>query len=215
MNSESISELVTALVAAQAEFSAVPKGSVNPFFKSTYAALPDVVATAGPVLAKHGLAVSQFVSDNDTLTTYLLHTSGQYMSHTMSLHLLKQDPQSAGSAITYARRQSYMACLGLVADTDDDGNLASAPSQQSSPSLSQKVATAASAPRPSSVSGRASTESQQRAIWAITHKSLEWDDLQMYDKIEEITGNKVSSLESLTMDEAKSVIETLKTLQDA
>ena len=63
MQSPEINELASALVKAQAEFSAVPKGSVNPFFKSTYAALPDVVATAGPVLAKHGLAVSQFVSD--------------------------------------------------------------------------------------------------------------------------------------------------------
>jgi hypothetical protein len=215
MNSESISELVTALVAAQAEFSAVPKGSVNPFFKSTYAALPDVVATAGPVLAKHGLAVSQFVSDNDTLTTYLLHTSGQFMSHTMNLHLLKQDPQSAGSAITYARRQSYMACLGLVADTDDDGNLASAPSQQSAPSLSQKVATAASAPRASGGSSRAVTENQTKAIWAITHKGLGWDDLQMYDKIEELTSRKVGSLEELSMDDAKLIIESLKALQDA
>ena len=48
MNSPEINELAAALVAAQAEFSAVPKGSTNPFFKSKYAALPDVVASASP-----------------------------------------------------------------------------------------------------------------------------------------------------------------------
>lgn len=136
--SHEINELAAALVAAQAEFAAVPKGSVNPFFKSKYAALPDVVASASPVLAKHGLAISQFITMNepinggvnDALTTYLIHQSGQYISHTMRLHLVKDDPQAQGSAVTYARRYSYMSALGLVADVDDDGN---AGSKQSAP----------------------------------------------------------------------------------
>jgi hypothetical protein len=42
----------------------------------------------------------------------------------MRLHLVKGDPQSQLSAVTYARRGSYMAACGLVADSDDDGNLA-------------------------------------------------------------------------------------------
>jgi len=128
MNSPEINELAAALVAAQSEFSAVPKGSVNPFFKSKYAALPEVVASAGPVLAKHGLAISQHITyddaGNDCLMTYLLHKSGQYLAYSMKLHIVKGDPQSQLSAVTYARRGSYMACLGLVADVDDDGNLA-------------------------------------------------------------------------------------------
>jgi len=128
MNSPEINELAAALVAAQSEFSAVPKGSTNPFFKSKYAALPEVVATAGPVLAKHGLAISQHITydeaGNDCLMTYLLHKSGQYLAYSMKLHIVKGDPQSQLSAVTYARRGSYMACLGLVADVDDDGNLA-------------------------------------------------------------------------------------------
>ena len=137
ISSNEINEIATALVAAQAEFSAVPKGSVNPFFKSKYAALPDVVAHAAPVLAKHGLSVTQSISfvvgmcegqtPLDTLTTTLLHKSGQYIENEMLLHLSKQDPQGQGSAVTYARRYSYMAILGLVADDDDDGNAASSP----------------------------------------------------------------------------------------
>jgi hypothetical protein len=133
MKSDNINELAAALVKAQAEFSAVPKGSVNPFFKSTYAALPDVVAHATPILAKHGLAISQFIDGEfvvEGLTTYLLHTSGQYIAHTMKLHLVKDDPQAQGSAVTYARRYAYMSALGLVADTDDDGNAASQPRPQ-------------------------------------------------------------------------------------
>jgi hypothetical protein len=132
ISSNEINEIATALVAAQAEFSAVPKGSVNPFFKSKYAALPDVVAHAAPILAKHGLAVTQSITyiiagDTifDALKTALIHKSGQYIENEMLLHLPKQDPQGQGSAVTYARRYSYMAILGLVADDDDDGNAAS------------------------------------------------------------------------------------------
>ena len=99
ITSPEINELAAALAAAQAEFSAVPKGSANPFFKSKYAALPDVVAHAAPVLARHGLAVTQSISfvvgmaqghaPFDTLTTTLLHKSGQYIENEMLLHLPK------------------------------------------------------------------------------------------------------------------------------
>jgi hypothetical protein len=214
MKSEQLNELAAALVAAQAEFSAVPKGSVNPFFKSKYAALPEVVATAGPVLSKHGLAISQFIDEQDTMTTYLLHTSGQFIAHTMSLHLVKNDPQAQGSAVTYARRYAYMAVLGLVADEDDDGNAASAPShqQQSSQSLGSKVAAAAG--RAPSSGGKTASEAQTRMIWAITHKSLNWDDNRMFGTLAEWTGRNVEKLDELTMDEAKLVIEKLKLIQD-
>ena len=148
--SEKIDELAKALIAAQAEFSAIPKGSVNPFFKSKYAALPEVISHTTPVLVKNGLAVSQhidFDGANDILCTYLLHSSGQFIAHNMKLHLVKDDPQAQGSAVTYARRYSYMAVLGLVADEDDDGNMAS----KSAPSSS-----AWSAPRQSSAPASAS-----------------------------------------------------------
>jgi len=128
MNSTEINELAAALVAAQAEFGAVPKGATNPFFKSKYASLPDVVQHASPILAKHGLAISQHVTydemGRDALMTYLLHKSGQYIAYSMKLHLIKEDPQAQGSAITYARRYSYQAVLGLVTDEDDDGQRA-------------------------------------------------------------------------------------------
>lgn len=146
MNSPEINELAAALVAAQAEFSAVPKGSTNPFFKSKYAALPDVVQHAGPVLAKNGLAISQHItqdeSGSDALLTYLLHKSGQFIAYAMKLHMVKDDPQAQGSAVTYARRYAYMSALGLVADDDDDGNKAA----QASFTKSAKPAFAKPAP---------------------------------------------------------------------
>jgi hypothetical protein len=127
-HSPELNELAAALSAAQAEFGAIPKDSTNPFFKSKYAGLPKVVEVAAPILTRHGLSIAQFIGMDeagDTLTTWLLHKSGQFICESMRLHLTKDDAQGQGSATTYARRYSYMAVLGLVADEDDDGNQAS------------------------------------------------------------------------------------------
>ena len=122
-----LNEIAAALVAAQAEFAAIPKTAENPFFKSKYADLATVISHTQPVLAKHGLAVSQHPTTLDgepALTTWLLHSSGQSLKDTMRLCAAKSDPQGQGAAITYARRFAYMAVLGLVADADDDGQAA-------------------------------------------------------------------------------------------
>ena len=128
MQSDNINELAAALSKAQGEFTAIPKGELNPFFKSKYAGLPDVVRVAAPILSANGLSISQFIVQNevgeDCLKTYLLHSSGQFIENSMKMHLGKLDSQGQGSAVTYARRYSYMAVLGLVADEDDDGNRA-------------------------------------------------------------------------------------------
>lgn len=127
-HSEQIDQLAAALVAIQAEVPAIPKDANNPFFKSKYADLPAVVECASPIVTRHGVAVTQwpdFDGQHDLLTTMVVHTSGQWQSSTMRLHLPKQDPQGQGSALTYARRYAYMAALNLVADEDDDGNSAS------------------------------------------------------------------------------------------
>jgi len=229
--SNEINELAVALVSAQGEFSAVPKGSVNPFFKSKYAGLPEVVASASPVLAKHGLAVSQFIGidleGRDILTTYLIHSSGQYISHDMRLHLGKDDTsQALGSSVTYARRYSYCAVLGLVADEDDDGNASTQstmskpePAPKASPkpaqqSLGDAVATAANRPVSNNNSNNMATEKMTRMIWAISHKTLNWEDPQMFDFIDGVAGRKIPKLEQLTFDEAKQVIEQLQALQN-
>lgn len=125
--SDQLDALAGALAAAQAEFVAIPKTDTNPFFKSKYAGLPQVVAVASPILTKHGLSVSQHIGHDDggdTLATWLLHKSGQFICDTMRLHSAPakglSEVQGQGSATTYSRRYAYMAVLGLVADEDDD-----------------------------------------------------------------------------------------------
>lgn len=122
--SESINELAKALVAFHGDGVSYKKGAVNPHFKNRYTTLEDLVDAVTPVLQKHGLAVSQFPTGDGCLTTYLMHASGQYVSHETKMFLAKTDPQGLGSAITYARRNSLAAVLGIAADVDDDAEKA-------------------------------------------------------------------------------------------
>lgn len=128
--SKEIAELCKALVVAQGEFKNVIKDSDNPYYKSKYADLGSVVEMARPVLAKNGLAISQLIRPNSEVAeveTNLLHTSGQWISSTITLKPTKSDPQGMGSAITYARRYALSAILGIASEVDDDANSASTP----------------------------------------------------------------------------------------
>lgn len=144
--SEKLDQLAAALAAFQSEVPAIAKTANNPFFKSRYADLADVKAAADPIATKNGLAVTQFPGRDrergeDTLTTWLLHKSGQFIRETMSLHLSKgpSEAQAHGSALTYARRYCYMSVLGLVADEDDDANKTRAqPQQQQRPAQAKQ-----------------------------------------------------------------------------
>ncbi len=123
--------LLTALLAAQKKASAlnlVPDGT-NPAFKSKYVKLDKLLNEALPILNAQGLVWTTFPTTLDgepALHYSLVHAAtGEAMNGTMPLLLDKQNSQGFGSAITYARRQSLMAVLGLAAGEDDDGNKAS------------------------------------------------------------------------------------------
>lgn len=127
--SQDIGELVLALSRAQGEFPAVPFNAVNPFLKNRYADLGSVIETAKEILSNHQLVVTQTMTNNGTsvgVTTMLAHSSGQWISDTVTLPLSDEKGKSlaqvAGSVVTYLRRYAYSAILGLYADEDTDGN---------------------------------------------------------------------------------------------
>jgi hypothetical protein len=125
--SDALGKLTDALVKAQAEMRNPPKDSVNPHFKSRYADLATVRDAILPVLNRHGLAVLQLpceIGDAAALTTVLSHTSGEWVETTMRLRPVKGDPQSVGSALTYARRYTLQSLAGVAAEDDDDGGAA-------------------------------------------------------------------------------------------
>lgn len=122
--SAEIQHIAAALLAFQAEATGVVKDSKNPHFKNRYASLEAVVDEARPVLQRVGISWMQapgtINGGNIGMTTLLMHAaSGQWISSDMEIPLGKQDPQGAGSALTYAQRYALMATLGLPPVDDD------------------------------------------------------------------------------------------------
>jgi hypothetical protein len=140
IHSDNLNELATALAKAQGEFTPASMTATNPFLKNKYADLGAVISAAKASCAKNGLSVTQPAStDGDavTVTTLLMHSSGQWISSEMTLPLGKESgrsiAQAAGSIITYLRRYSLSAMLGIYADEDTDGNEAKAKPAQAQP----------------------------------------------------------------------------------
>lgn len=125
-HTEQIDQLATALTKAQTSIKSALKGSENPFYKSTYADLAAVRdACIGP-LTENGLAIIQAPSSSGdvvSVTTLLVHVSGQWVESTIGVHPKDEGPQALGSAITYLRRYALAAIAG-VASVDDDGEAA-------------------------------------------------------------------------------------------
>ena len=125
--SESIKELATALCEFQRAVETIKKGETNPFFRSKYASLADILNVIRKPMADNGLSFVQFPSGRYSLDTMLMHTSGEWVSESYEMEPTKHDPQGAGSVITYQRRYALGAVLGLNIDEDDDANKASEP----------------------------------------------------------------------------------------
>jgi len=145
--SEDIKELATALCKAQSEMSGAKKKAANPFFKSKYANLEEIINCAKDALSDNGLSISQFPVTGEAtagVTTLLMHSSGQWIEDTLLLKCAKQDPQGMGSAITYARRYAYQSVLGIPSE-DDDGQRASQPAK---PTYTAPTPPPAKAPAP-------------------------------------------------------------------
>lgn len=116
-----------ALSKAQQAFPAIPRDGKNPHFKSTYTTLDTLLRTTRESLCTQGLAVSHIFEEVDgkrVLVTRLVHESGEVMESRLRLPDT-ENMQHLGSAITYARRYSLAALLGVSSDDDDDGQAAS------------------------------------------------------------------------------------------
>lgn len=138
-SSPTISKLFGALARAQSKIEPAKKDTENTHFKSRYADLSAVIEAARPHLAANGLCVMQIPTVSpkgmQVLSTILGHESGEWIESSYPIRPMRQkkdegwiesyDPQSIGSAFTYARRYAYQGIVGVSAEDDDDGNGAS------------------------------------------------------------------------------------------
>lgn len=134
-----IDKIAPALCEAQAVMKRALKDSTNPFHKSKYADLESVWDACKDALTASNLSVMQTfetIEGASHIVTMLLHASGQFITSSLKLPfpfdtveknsgqvIVKNDPQTLGSVITYCRRYALAALLGVV-QTDDDAQQA-------------------------------------------------------------------------------------------
>lgn len=117
-----LGKLAEALSKAQGEMEGAKKESENPYFKQKYADLSSIWDACRKPLSQNGLSVVQ-TTDNENgkviVITTLLHLSGEWIRGKLAVKLVKDDPQALGSAITYGRRYSLAAIVGISPEDDD------------------------------------------------------------------------------------------------
>lgn len=139
--SPSFGKIAEAIAAAQSEIDNAEKDATNPAFRSKYATLASVYNACRPALAKHKVAVIQVpfnLPEGDIgIATLLAHPSGEWIKGRLYCKPTKYDAHGVGSVLTYMRRYSLSAMVG-VAPEDDDGNAGvSKPSEQKAPPARQ------------------------------------------------------------------------------
>ena len=132
MKSDQINELATALAKAQGEMSHAAKDAAAKITLKTgggytvkFATLASVFDAVRKPLASNGLSISQLAtasSECATVTTILMHSSGQWVEVETKMPIEKPGPHGVGSAISFARRYALGAICGIATDDDDDGN---------------------------------------------------------------------------------------------
>ena len=128
--SDRIDAISAALAKAQGQIANPGKTALNPHFKSQYADLSAGLNAIRAALSANGIAVVQQTrmhGDTLMLMTVLSHASGQWIGSEWPVVKLPAPPQVIGSALTYARRYTLFAIVGIAGEgDDDDGNAASA-----------------------------------------------------------------------------------------
>ena len=189
MQSPEIGKLAEALAKAQAEMEPATKDAANPFFKSQYASLASCWQACRGPLTKHGLAIIQTTepdNGNVTVISILTHSSGQWIKGKLSVKPPKTDSQALGSCLSYLRRYSLSALVGLSTQDDD---AESTMSRQNT--VKEKTTTKKAAPKKTNM---------KKFIEAVTPIAEKMGP-EVFDAF--MTENNVKSLDELTNREAQ------------
>lgn len=156
--SSDTTELAQALMKVQRNLQPVAKDATNTYIGNRYATLNTVMDACRDLLLENNIWMIQYPVPAPAsggiealgLVTKLTHvTSGQWQSGLAVAPLPKADPQGYGSCLSYLRRYTLCAMLGIVTE-DDDGEGAK-----------KTVKSRAHAPRPENASQREKTPSDE------------------------------------------------------
>lgn len=116
-------EIYEKLFILQKEQIKLKKDSNNPFFKSKYISLDNILEVYEPLFIKNDLLCLHYSKDNKLITELIDLKSEEKVSSEFNIY--NNDPQKQGSEITYWKRYNLSQLLNIQTDTDDDWNKAS------------------------------------------------------------------------------------------
>jgi len=165
--------IAVSLAKCQAEFPKIEldatvtvKTKTGASYSFEYATLANILNHCLPVLSKNGLSLTQAFKGK-LLVTSLLDKSGERLISAIPLDLHNASMQELGSRISYLKRYSISAMLGIVGEEDDDGNIADGnkikkettkPARKSTPQATQQA-------KP--ISDEPLTDPQRKKLWAM------------------------------------------------
>lgn len=178
-----------ALLAAQAEFPILKKDTKAHNYK--YVTYDQIVEKCGPILNRHGIVwVHLLEAEGKGLSTTLHHVaSDSQVSCTCPVVPQDEGPKAFGSAMTYAKRYSMGALLGIASEEDDDGEKAGNTKRRSG--APPKV-----------------TEKQLGFIGQLFDRAKISNDGRL-EWIKRLTKERTSNASEINVEEASSLIEAL------
>ena len=161
------------LINARREFKPLIETAKNPFFKSTYAPLAEVINSVKDALSNNNIGFFQSVDPigekeivnttttdkNGTvkteqkvvsfskITTTLFTGNGEKIETSYPLIIADTDPQKVGATVTYAKRYALTAALGIASE-DDDAQSVSRPAAQTASAKPTQQAKPATSVKP-------------------------------------------------------------------
>lgn len=126
------------LFEAKKEIGKISKDSTNPFYKSKYFDINQLLEHVEPILQKHDLLLLQPIINNE-VCSLIMDIDNVENNVKSSISLTNQtDPQKRGSEITYYRRYTLGSLLGLQAEDDDANKTVKNTNDDNRPWLDQK-----------------------------------------------------------------------------
>lgn len=117
-------EISKALVKFQREFKGVKKDAQGHGYR--YASLGNIVNSIRPLMADCELSFNHdYIKSEEVYTCTVIHSSGEHIKATVPFLIdatgRMKGMQAIGAAITYAKRYSLSAALGISDEDDTDG----------------------------------------------------------------------------------------------
>jgi len=124
------------IAAVKSEIGTLTKKSDNPFYKSKYLELSDLLEAVEPLLHKNGLVLMQPIVNGEVRSEIYDVETGEVVISAIKLPEINK-PQEIGSCVSYFRRYS-LAGLLAIQQQDDDANITVKQPQKKKPALSQE-----------------------------------------------------------------------------